>query len=129
MASCSATEALPSPANLRSAPCRSLRLRDASGRAQHPLAPGEHGGERRPASGRGGQLAFKEPSRGGRDNRFRDDLLTTGATPLLRAAQTFDNEVVQLLLEYRALVDLPNASGVNAAETGRTEVVRCLLER
>jgi ankyrin repeat protein len=58
------------------------------------------------------QLAFKEPSRGGRDNRFRDDLLTTGATPLLRAAQTFDNDVVQLLLDHRALVDLPNASGV-----------------
>jgi ankyrin repeat protein len=58
------------------------------------------------------QLAFKEPSRGGRDNRFRDDLLTTGATPLLRAAQTFDNEVVRLLLEHRAQVDLPNASGV-----------------
>jgi uncharacterized protein len=58
------------------------------------------------------QLAFKEPSRGGRDNRFRDDLLTTGATPLLRAAQTFDNEVVALLLARGALVDLPNASGV-----------------
>lgn len=58
------------------------------------------------------QLAFKEPSRGGRDNRFRDDLLTTGATPLLRAAQTFDNEVVTLLLTHGALVDLPNASGV-----------------
>jgi ankyrin repeat protein len=58
------------------------------------------------------QLAFKEPSRGGRDNRFRDDLLTTGATPLLRAAQTFDNEVVRLLLEHGAIVDLPNASGV-----------------
>jgi uncharacterized protein len=58
------------------------------------------------------QLAFKEPSRGGRDNRFRDDLLTTGATPLLRAAQTFDNQVVRLLLEHGALVDLPNASGV-----------------
>jgi uncharacterized protein len=58
------------------------------------------------------QLAFKEPSRGGRDNRFRDDLLTTGATPLLRAAQTFDNGVVRLLLEHGALVDLPNASGV-----------------
>jgi ankyrin repeat protein len=58
------------------------------------------------------QLAFKEPSRGGRDNRFRDDLLTTGATPLLRAAQTFDTEVVRLLLEHGALVDLPNASGV-----------------
>jgi ankyrin repeat protein len=58
------------------------------------------------------QLAFKEPSRGGRDNRFRDDLLTTGATPLLRAAQTFDNEVVALLLAHGAEVDLPNASGV-----------------
>jgi len=58
------------------------------------------------------QLAFKEPSRGGRDNRFRDDLLTTGATPLLRAAQTYDNDVVRLLLEHGALVDLPNASGV-----------------
>jgi ankyrin repeat protein len=58
------------------------------------------------------QLAFKEPSRGGRDNRFRDDLLTTGATPLLRAAQTFDNEVVRLLLAHGAEVDLPNASGV-----------------
>jgi ankyrin repeat protein len=58
------------------------------------------------------QLAFKEPSRGGRDNRFRDDLLTTGATPLLRAAQTFDNDVVRVLLEHGALVDLPNASGV-----------------
>ena len=58
------------------------------------------------------QLAFKEPSRGGRDNRFGDDLLTTGATPLLRAAQTFDNDVVRLLLEHGAQVDLPNASGV-----------------
>ena len=58
------------------------------------------------------QLAFKEPSRGGRDNRFADDLLTTGATPLLRAAQTFDNDVVRALLAHGALVDLPNASGV-----------------
>src|SRR4029077_12910983 len=58
------------------------------------------------------QLAFKEPSRGGRDNRFQDDLLTTGATPLLRASQTFDNEVVAALLAHGALVDLPNASGV-----------------
>jgi len=58
------------------------------------------------------QLALKEPSRGGRDNRFRDDLLTTGATPLLRAAQTFDNDAVRALLAHGALVDLPNASGV-----------------
>jgi ankyrin repeat protein len=58
------------------------------------------------------QLAFKEPSRGGRDNRFADDLLTTGATPLLRAAQIFDNDVVGALLAHGAEVDLPNASGV-----------------
>jgi ankyrin repeat protein len=58
------------------------------------------------------QLAFKEPSRGGRDNRFQDDLLTTGATPLLRAAQVYDNDVVEALLAHGALVDLPNASGV-----------------
>ena len=58
------------------------------------------------------QLASKEPSRGGRDGRFQEDLLTTGATPLLRAAQTFDNEVVTLLLAHGAVVDLPNASGV-----------------
>jgi ankyrin repeat protein len=58
------------------------------------------------------QLLFKEPSRGGRDNRFADNLLTTGATPLLRAAQTFDNDVVRLLLAHGAKVDLPNASGV-----------------
>src|SRR4029453_17701058 len=76
------------------------------------------------------QLAFKEPSRGGRDNRFRDDLLMTGATPLLPPAQTFDNDVVRALLEHGALVDLPNASGVTpfmaAAGIGtrQTSVVR-----
>jgi ankyrin repeat protein len=32
--------------------------------------------------------------------------------PLLRAAQTFDNDVVRLLLQHGAKVDLPNASGV-----------------
>jgi len=58
------------------------------------------------------QLASKEPSRGGREGRFQEDLLATGATPLLRAAQTFDNEVITLLLAHGALVDLPNASGV-----------------
>lgn len=58
------------------------------------------------------QLNFKEPSRGGNSNRFKDDLLTTGATALIRAAQSFDNEVVRILLESGALVDLPNASGV-----------------
>jgi ankyrin repeat protein len=32
--------------------------------------------------------------------------LNTGATPLLRAAQTFDNDVVRAVLEHHALVDL-----------------------
>jgi uncharacterized protein len=58
------------------------------------------------------QLNMLQPSRNGNSGRFKDDLLNTGATPLLRAAQTFDNEVVRALLEHGALVDLPNAMGV-----------------
>jgi uncharacterized protein len=58
------------------------------------------------------QLNMIQPSRGGNSGRFKDDLLNTGATPLLRAAQTFDNQVVRALLEHGALVDLPNAMGV-----------------
>jgi ankyrin repeat protein len=58
------------------------------------------------------QLNMLQPSRNGNSGRFKDDLLNTGATPLLRAAQTFDNDVIQALLEHHALVDLPNAMGV-----------------
>lgn len=58
------------------------------------------------------QLNMLQPSRNGNSGRFKDDLLNTGATPLLRAAQTFDNDVVRLLVEHHALVDLPNAMGV-----------------
>jgi ankyrin repeat protein len=58
------------------------------------------------------QMNFRQPSRNGNSERFKDDLLTTGATSLIRAAQTFDNEVVKALLEAGAQVDLPNASGV-----------------
>jgi ankyrin repeat protein len=58
------------------------------------------------------QLNMLQPGRNGNSGRFKDDLLNTGATPLLRAAQTFDNEVVRALLDHRALVDLPNAMGV-----------------
>ena len=58
------------------------------------------------------QLNMLQPARNGNSGRFKDDLLNTGATPLLRAAQTFDNDVVQALIEHRALVDLPNAMGV-----------------
>ena len=58
------------------------------------------------------QLNMLQPSRNGNSGRFKDDLLNTGATALLRAAQTFDNDVVRALLEHRALIDLPNAMGV-----------------
>jgi ankyrin repeat protein len=52
------------------------------------------------------------PSRGGNSGRFADDLLTTGATPLIRAAQLNDVEVIRELLDHGALVDLPNVMGV-----------------
>lgn len=44
--------------------------------------------------------------------RFTDDLLTTGCTPLLRAAIPAERESVALLLRYGALPDLPNVMGV-----------------
>jgi ankyrin repeat protein len=58
------------------------------------------------------QLSMLQPSRNGNSGRFKDDLLNTGATPLLRAAQTFDNAVVRALVEHGSRVDLPNAMGV-----------------
>jgi ankyrin repeat protein len=58
------------------------------------------------------QLNMHRPSRGGNGSRFRDDQLTTGATPLLRAAQNFDTEIIRALLDHGALVDLPNVMGV-----------------
>lgn len=58
------------------------------------------------------QLNMHRPSRGGNTGRFVDDLLTTGATPLLRAAVGRDAESVRLLLAHDALVDLPNVMGV-----------------
>ena len=59
------------------------------------------------------QLNMHRPSRGGNIGRFVDDLLTTGATPLIRAASVHDVESrCRLLLEHGALVDLPNVMGV-----------------
>ncbi len=58
------------------------------------------------------QLNMHRPGRGGNGGRFVDDPLTTGATPLLRAANSHDLEAVKLLLEYGAQVDLPNVMGV-----------------
>jgi ankyrin repeat protein len=58
------------------------------------------------------QLNMHRPGRGGNSSRFVDDTLTTGATPLLRAAIAHDTEAVRLLLAHGALVDLPNVMGV-----------------
>jgi ankyrin repeat protein len=58
------------------------------------------------------QLNMHRPGRGGNSGRFSDDLLTTGCTPLLRAAWSVDREAVALLLEHGALPDLPNVMGV-----------------
>ena len=58
------------------------------------------------------QMNMHRPSRGGNIGRFADELLTTGTTPLLRAAIGADVDAVRLLLEHGALVDLPNVQGV-----------------
>jgi ankyrin repeat protein len=58
------------------------------------------------------QLNQHRPGRGGNSGRFTDDLLTTGASPLLRAAVAFDRDMVALLLKHGAVVDLPNVMGV-----------------
>src|SRR5579885_3398269 len=39
-------------------------------------------------------------------------MLAQGATPLLRAARAGDDKFVALLLEYKALVDLPSKEGI-----------------
>jgi uncharacterized protein len=58
------------------------------------------------------QLDMHRPGRGGNTGRFTDDLLTTGASPLLRAALSFDKDVIELLLRHGAIIDLPNVMGV-----------------
>jgi ankyrin repeat protein len=72
------------------------------------------------------QLNMHRVGRGGNSQRFTDDLLTTGATPLLRAAIMHDHEMMHLLLDNGALVDLPNVMGVTplmaAASVGVRDV-------
>jgi len=58
------------------------------------------------------QLDMHRPGRGGNSGRFADEIITTGATPLLRAAGSQDKEVVRLLLDHGARVDVPNVMGV-----------------
>ncbi len=46
------------------------------------------------------------------DDRGCDAILSIGATPLLRAAKTFDTAAVRLLIDHGALLELPNDGGV-----------------
>lgn len=59
------------------------------------------------------QLKLRPPYRNVPFDRGGDQVLSTGATPLLRASKAGDNiAAMKLLLEHGALVDLPNAEGV-----------------
>jgi ankyrin repeat protein len=58
------------------------------------------------------QLNMHRPGRGGNSGRFTDDILTTGATLVLRAAASQDVEALKLLLEYGGRIDIPNVMGV-----------------
>lgn len=57
------------------------------------------------------QLKGRPPYRNAVFDRGADNVLSEGATPLIRAARAADNRSVELLLEHGALVDLPNARG------------------
>jgi ankyrin repeat protein len=59
------------------------------------------------------QLKLRPPYRNVPFDRGGDQVLSTGATPLLRASKAGDNPAaMQLLLDHGALVDLPNADGI-----------------
>ncbi|MEY4641028.1 MAG: hypothetical protein RLZZ227_1022 [Pseudomonadota bacterium] len=58
------------------------------------------------------QMNFHRPGFGGGNGRYSDELLSTGTTPLLRAAVGHDAEAARLLLSYGAQVDLPNIFGI-----------------
>ena len=58
------------------------------------------------------QLKRRPPYRDVPQDRGGDTMLSQGATPLLRAARGGDPKFTALLLEYHALVDLPNKDGI-----------------
>jgi len=58
------------------------------------------------------QLKRRPPYRDVPQDRGGDAMLAQGATPLLRAARGGDDKFVALLLEHKALVDLPSKEGI-----------------
>jgi ankyrin repeat protein len=58
------------------------------------------------------QLKRRPPYRDVPQDRGGDTMLAQGATPLLRAARGGDPKFTALLLEYKALVDLPSKEGI-----------------
>ena len=58
------------------------------------------------------QLKLRPPYRNGVFDRGGDQVISTGATPLLVAAKVGDAKSVALLLKYKAIVDLPTSTGV-----------------
>ena len=58
------------------------------------------------------QLKRRPPYRDVPQDRGGDTMLSQGATPLLRAARGGDPKMTALLLEHKALVDLPNKDGI-----------------
>jgi ankyrin repeat protein len=59
------------------------------------------------------QIKLLPPLRERGKDRGCDSLLTTGSTPLLRAAKTFDTGAMKLLIAHGARLDLPNQNGVS----------------
>src|SRR6185312_4241782 len=58
------------------------------------------------------QLKLRPPYRNGVFDRGGDQVISTGATPLLVAAKVGDAPAVELLLKYKASVELPTSEGV-----------------
>ncbi len=58
------------------------------------------------------QLKRRPPYRDVPQDRGGDGMLAQGATPMLRAARGGDDKFVALLIEYKALVDLPSKESI-----------------
>src|SRR5258708_15252014 len=58
------------------------------------------------------QLNMHRPGRGGNSGRFVDEIITTGATPMWRAAARQHSAPVRLLVADAGRIDVPNVMGV-----------------